>query len=109
ECIYSARFCAISGFIPNFFMYLFTHSSQDFPLLVLPFAFTLTLRQARTQSSPSMRSTCPNHLNLPLLTTSSSSITHSLPRHEIKSTLFSLSVNFTPHIHTIALSVCSNL
>src|SRR5207244_1538349 len=81
--------------------------ARIFPLHLLPFPFTITLRQALTHSSPSMRSTCTYQRNLTLLTTST---THSIPKRESKSSLLFLSDNFTPHfVLTIALSVRSNL
>ena len=49
----------------------FTHSLQVFLLLPTHLTpATTTFLQADTQSSPLSRSTCPNHLNLPRLTTS---------------------------------------
>src|SRR5207244_2727665 len=81
--------------------------ARFFSTPLLPVPSTLTFRQTLNHSSPSMRSTCPNNLNLPLLTTST---THSIPRREIKSTLFCLLVNFTSYILlTTALSIRSNL
>src|SRR2546426_11404505 len=73
-----------------------THSSHVFLGLPLqPFPFTLTFRQALTHSPPTIRSTCPNQRNLPLLTTYS---------------LLFLSDNFTPHIlRTIHISLRSSL
>ena len=54
-----------------------------------------------------LRSRCPNHLNLPRLTTSA---TLSTPRRLYKSTLRFLSFSDTPHIHlTIIRSVLSRL
>ena len=47
-----------------------THSLQVFlPLPTHLTPATTTFLQAGTQSSPLLRSTCPNHLNLPRLTT----------------------------------------
>ena len=49
----------------------FTHSLQVFlPLPTHLTPATTTFLQADTQSSPLLRSTCPNHLNLPRFTTS---------------------------------------
>ena len=49
----------------------FTHSPQVFlPLPAHLTPVTTTFLQGDTQSSPVLRSTCPNHLNLPWLTTS---------------------------------------
>src|SRR2546426_8596058 len=106
--LHSARFCAISGFKFNSFMSSLTHSSHDFLGLPLqPCPFTLTFRQALTHSSPTIRSTCPNQRNLPLLTTST---THSIPKRESKYSLLFLSDNFTPHILlTIHISLRSSL
>src|SRR6476469_1023043 len=51
-------------------------------------------------------SRCPNHLNLPLSTTSATPVT---PKRSLKSTLLFLAFNDTPHIHlTIIISVLSN-
>ena len=62
---------------------------------------------ADTQSSPLLRSTCPNHLNLPHLTTSAMLWT---PKSLYKSTGTSISFSDTPHIHlTIIRSVLSRL
>src|SRR5260221_6924382 len=58
-----------------------------------------------TQSSLFLRSTCPNHLNLPRRTTSN---THSIPNRPNNSSFVFLSFNVTPHIHlTIILSALS--
>ena len=62
---------AHSGRKPSAFISSFTHSYQVF--LSLPAHLTpttTTFLQADTQSSPLSSSTCPNHLNLPCLTTS---------------------------------------
>src|SRR5437870_10681461 len=76
--LHRERFCAIFGFKFNSFMSSLTHSSHVFLGLPLqPFPFTLTFRQALTHSPPTIRSTCPNQRNLPLLTTST---THSIPK-----------------------------
>src|SRR2546426_4509395 len=56
---------------------------------------------------PTIRSTCPNQRNLPLLATST---THSIPKRERKYSLLFLSDNFTPHILlTIHISLRSSL
>src|SRR5207245_7206154 len=92
--LHRARFCAIFGFKFNSFMSSLTHSSHVFLGLPLqPFPYTLTLRQALTHSSYTIRFTCPNQRNLPLLTTST---THSIPRRERMYSLLFLSDNFTP-------------
>ena len=55
----------------------------------------------------SLRSRCPNHLNLPRLTTSATQL---IPRRLHKSSLCLLSFKDTPHIHlTIIRSVLSKL
>ena len=82
---------------PSFFISSFTHSYQVFlplPAPLLP--ATTTFLQADTQSSSLLRSTCPNHLNLPRLTTSSTLFTS---KRLYKSTLRFLSLSDTPHIH----------
>src|SRR3989454_12034466 len=106
--LHRARFCAIFGFKFTSFMSSLTHSSHVFLGLPLqPFPSTLTFRQALTNSSPNIRSTCPNQRNLPLLTTST---THSIPKRERKYSLLFLSDNFTPHILlTIHISLRSSL
>ena len=87
----------------------FTHSlksSCPYPPAHLNPA-TSTFLQADTQSSPLLRSTCPNHLNLPRLTTSATLWTL---KRLYKSTLRFLSFSDTPHIHlTIICSVLSRL
>ena len=82
----------------------FTHSLQVFlPLPAHLTSATNTFLQADTQSSPLLRSTCPNHLNLQCLTTSA---TLSTPKRLYKSTLRFLSFSDTPHIHlTIIRSI----
>src|SRR2546425_831644 len=60
-----------------------------------------------TQSSASLRSTCPNHLSMPRLTTLS---TLSIPNPRLSSSLFLLSFRVTPDIHlTILFSVLTSL
>src|SRR5207244_6615973 len=94
--LHCARFCAINGFKFNSFMSSLTHSNHVFLGLPLqPFPSTLTFRQALTHSPPTIRSTCPNQRNLPLLTTSTK---HSIPKRERKYSLLFLSATFTPHI-----------
>ena len=96
--------CKPSSFISSFVLHTFK------PSLPLPAHFTpatTTFLQADTQSSPLLRSTCPNHLNLPRLTTSATLCT---PRRLYKSTLRFLSFSDTLHIHlTIICSVLSRL
>ena len=97
-----------SGCKPSTSMSLSTHSFQVFLFLPLHLApATSTFLQPDTQSSTLLRSTCPNHLNLPRLTTSA---TLSTPKRLYKSTLHFLSFNDTLHIHlTIICSVLSRL
>ena len=86
---------AYSGCKPNTFMSSSTHSFQVFlflPLHLTP--ATSTFLQANTKSSTLVRSRCPNHLNLPCLTTSATLYTQ-----DYKSTLHFLSFSDTPHIH----------
>ena len=60
-----------SGCKPSSSISSLTHSLQVFlPLPAHLTPATTTFLQADTQSSPLLRSTCPNHLNLPRLTTS---------------------------------------
>src|SRR5207253_10636209 len=106
--LHRARFCAIFGFTFNSFMSSLTHSSHVFLGLPLqPLPSTSTFRQALTHTPPTIRSTCPNQRNLPLLTTST---THSTPKRDPKYSLLFLSDNFTPHILlTIHISLRSSL
>src|SRR6266536_1190 len=85
-----------------------THSCHVFLPLPLPFSPSTAISlHAATQSSLFLRSTCPNHLNLPRRTTSN---THSIPNRLNNSSFVFLSFNVTPHIHlTIILSAFSNL
>src|SRR6266568_5114443 len=101
------RSCAISGFKPHIFRSSVKHSCQVFrPLPLPPFPSTLNSLQAVAHLSLSIRSKCPNHRNL-LLTTS---VTHSIPKSEIISSLFFLHDKVTPHILlTIAFSVRNSL
>src|SRR5207245_3790537 len=59
------------------------------------FSFHFNISAGTYPLPPTMRSTCPNQRNLPLLTTST---THSIPKRERKYSLLFLSDNFTPHI-----------
>ena len=99
---------AHSGCKPSAFISSFTHSYQVFlPLPAHLTPATTTFLQADTQSSSLLRSTCPNHLNLARLTTSSTLCT---PKRLYKSTLRFLSFSETSHIHlTIIRSVLSRL
>src|SRR6266516_3643896 len=94
--------------MPNFFMSANTHSLHVFlplPLFISP--ITSRFLHLETQSSASLRSTCPNHLNLPQLTTLS---TPSIPNPCLSSSLVLLSFRVTPDIHlTILFSVLTSL
>src|SRR6266516_157612 len=85
-----------------------THSLHVF--LPLPFfipPITSKFLHLETQSLSSLRSTCPNHLNLPRLTTLS---TPSIPNPCLSSSLVLLSFRVTPDIHlTILFSVLTSL
>src|SRR5664279_6251275 len=85
-----------------------THSFQVFRPLPLPlFSSTSIFLHADTQSSVSLHSTCPNHLNLPWRTLSDTLTILSLSRI---SSLEFLSFSVTPHIHLIIiLSALSSL
>src|SRR5450432_3420633 len=86
----------MSVFNPPFLMSSLTHSRQVF--LPLPFFLFPTIRflHGDTQSSFSFRSTCPNHLNLPLLTTS---VTSTIPKRDRNLSLGILFFKVTTHIH----------
>src|ERR1043165_1583621 len=100
--------CASSFFSPSFVMSSLTHSLHIFlplPLFLSP--TTSMYVHANTQSSLLLCSACPNHLSLTRLTTS---VTLSMPKYPINSSLDFLFFNVTPHIHcTIILSVLSSL
>src|SRR2546425_13081892 len=86
-----------------------THSIHVFRLL--PFFFTppttSNFLHLDTQSSASLRSTCPNHLGLPRLTTPS---TPSIPSLSLSSSFGLLSLRVTPDIHlTMVFSVLTSL
>ena len=102
------RSCAISSFIPIAFMSLLTQLLHVFlgaPLSTTPITFILV--HFFTQLFSSFRSTCPNHLNLPLCILFS---THSMPKRFKSSSLRFLSFKDTPHILlTIILSALLNL
>ena len=92
----------------QFTMSSLTHCSHVFLLRPRPLVpSTTNPLQADTQSSTLLRSRCPNHLNLPRLTTSATQL---IPRRLYKSSLCFLSFKDTPHIHlTIIRSVLSRL
>src|SRR5881296_1352132 len=76
-----------------------------FPPFLTP-PTTSKRRHSETQSSAHLRSTCPNHLSLPRLTTLS---TLSIPKPFLRS-LVLLSFNVTPDIHlTMLFSVLTSL
>src|SRR5206468_9263937 len=80
-------------------------SSYSHPFLTPP--PTSKCLHLETQSSASLRSTCPNHLSMPRLTTLS---TLSIPNPRLSSSLFLLSFSVTPDIHlTILFSVLTSL
>src|SRR3989442_339046 len=89
-------------------MSLFTHSIHVFlPLPFLAPPTTSKFLHLETQSSASLRSTCPNHLSLPRLTTLS---TPTIPSPRLSSSLDLLSFRVTPDIHlTMLFSVLSSL
>ena len=99
---------AHSGCKPSLSVSSFTHSLHVF--LSLPTHLspaTTTFLQVDTQSSPFLRSTCPNHLNLPCLTTFA---TLWIPKRLYKTSLRFPSFRDTPHIHlTIIRSALSRL
>src|SRR6478735_3872786 len=107
-CFHTARSLAASFFRPHSSIVFFTPSSQVLtgrPTLLFP--STVSLLHAETMSPSCFLSRCPNHLNLPLSTTS---VTPFIPKRSLKSTLLFLAFNDTPHIHlTIIISVLSNL
>src|SRR6059036_970702 len=82
-------------------MSLFTHSIHVFLGIPFPTPPTTTkFLHLETQSSASLRSTCPNHLSLPCLTTLS---TPTIPTPRLSSSLDLLSVRDTPDIHLTML------
>src|SRR6266516_6303487 len=108
ELLHTDLFCASSFFSPNLFMSVVTPTIHVF--LPLPFITpptTSKFRHLETQSLSSLRSTCPNHRNLPRLTTLS---TLSIPNPCLSSSLVLLSFRVTPDIHlTILFFVLTNL
>src|SRR5437867_12026761 len=89
-------------------MSFFTHCIHVFlppPFFTPP--TTSKFLHLETQSSASLHSTCPHHLSLPRLTTSS---TLSIPSPSLNSSLGLLSFKVTPDIHlTILFSVLTSL
>src|SRR2546425_5451176 len=90
-------------------MSFFTHCIHVFlppPFFTPP--TTTKFLHLETQSSASLCSTCPNHLSLPRLTTSSS--TPSIPSPHLSFSLDLLSFKVTPDIHlTMLFSVLTSL
>src|SRR3989442_14485220 len=86
----------------------FTHSIHVF--LGLPFLTPPTTSKflhLETQSPASLRSTCPNHLSLPRITTLS---TPTIPSPHLSSSLDLLSFRVNPDIHlTMLFSVLTSL
>src|SRR6059036_1492024 len=89
-------------------MSFFTHSIHVFlPLPFLAPPTTAKFLHLETRSSASLRSTCPNHLSLPRLTTLS---TPTIPSPRLSSSLNLLSCRVTPDIHlTMLFSVLTSL
>src|SRR2546425_10787786 len=85
----------------------FTHFIHVFLFPPFPTPPTTSKRRhSETQSSVPLRSTCPNHLSLPRLTTLS---TLSIPKSFLRS-LVLLSFSVTPDIHlTMLFSVLTSL
>ena len=95
--LHFSRSIAIPGLSPISFISPSKRALQVIlgpPLPLLP--ATSKFPQALNQSSTSFRSTCPNHLNLPRLITST---TPSIPSLRLSSTVGTLSLKVTPHIH----------
>src|SRR5271166_6279814 len=108
--LHTARSCVSSTQSFNHDMSSSTHSLHVFLGLPRPLPFILSTTiflHADTQSSGCLRSTCPNHLSLPRLTTTE---TLSMSSRLNSSALAFLSLSLTPHIHLIIiLSVLSSL
>ena len=108
--LHTARSCVSSIQSFNFDMSSSTHSLHVFLGLPRPLPFILSTTiflHADTQSSGCLRTTCPNHLSLPRLTTTE---TLSMSSRLNSSALAFLSLSLTPHIHLIIiLSVLSSL
>src|SRR5437867_5648256 len=108
DLLHKGLFCVSSFLNPHSFMSSFTHSIHVF--LGLPFLTPPTTSKflhLETQSSDSLRSTCPNHLSLPRLTNLS---TPTIPSPHLSSSLDLLSFRVTPDIHlTMLFSVLTSL
>src|SRR5437867_5163109 len=100
--------CASSFLSPNSSMSSFTHFIHVFLFPPFPTPPTTSKRRhSETQSSAPLRSTCPNHLSLPRLTTLS---TLSIPKPILRSLVLLLSFSVTPDIHlTMLFSVLTSL
>src|SRR5437867_4318535 len=100
--------CASSFLSPNSLMSSFTHFIHVFLFPPFPTPPTTSKRRhSETQSSAPLRSTCPNHLSLPRLTTLS---TLSIPKPFFRSLILLLSFSVTPDIHlTMLFSVLTSL
>src|SRR5206468_2522310 len=102
-------FCTSSFFDPHSLMSLSTHSIHVFLPLPFPLSPPTTSKflHLETQSSASLRSTCPNHLSLPRLTTL---FTPTIPSPRLSSSLDLLSFRVTPDIRlTMIFSVLTSL
>src|SRR5206468_8207820 len=85
----------------NSFMSSFTHFIHVFLFPPFPTLHTPSKRRhSETQSSAPLRSTCPNHLSLPRLTTLS---TLSIPKPFLRSLVLLLSFSVTSDIHLTML------
>src|SRR2546425_1139905 len=108
DLLHKGLFCASSFFNLQSFMSSFTHSIHVF--LGLPFLTPPTTSKflhLKPQSPASLRSTYPNHLSLPRLTTLS---TPTIPSPLLSSSLDLLSFRDTPDIHlTMLFSILSSL
>src|SRR5437867_4021938 len=97
DLLHKGLFCVSSFLNPHSFISSFTHSIHVF--LGLPFLTpptTTKFLHLEIQSPASLRSTCPNHLSLPCLTTLS---TPTIPSLLLSSSLDLLSFRVTPDIH----------
>src|SRR5437867_10942049 len=99
---------ASSFLSPNSSMSSFTQFIHVFLFPPFPTPPTTSKRRhSETQSSAPLRSTCPNHLSLPRLTTLS---TLSIPKPFLRSLVLLLSFSVIPDIHlTMLFSVLTSL
>ena len=101
--LHFSRSIAIPGLSPISFTYPSNRALQVILGLLLPLLLaTSKFLQAFTQSSTSFRSTCPNHLNLPRLITST---TPYIPSLLLSSTVRTLSLDV---LHTSILTLRSH-